>query len=122
MRLENFPIFIQDVLFLPFLASVAIYACVENERICNVDDLLFSVRLLYRLCVSPSVLHLFEQIFNRATGVLSLTHAFIIGHKLDRRNECIALSRMCYECEHCFISVSHNGVSPGGEELVVESV
>jgi hypothetical protein len=94
MRLEIFPIFIQDVLFLQLLACVAIHACVEDERICDVGDLLFSVRLLYRLCVSPSVLHLFEQIFNGETGVVSLAHAFIIGHKLDGRDECIALFQL----------------------------
>jgi hypothetical protein len=122
MRLEIFSIFIQYVLFLPFLACVAIHTCVEDERICDVDDLLFSVRLLSRLCVSPSVLHLFEQIFNGVTGVASLAHTFIIGHKLDGRDECISLFQMCYECERCFICVSQNGVGSGCEELVVERV
>jgi hypothetical protein len=122
MRLEVFPIFIQDVFFIPFLECVAIHACVEDERICDVDDLLFSVRLLSRLCISPYVLHLFEQVFNGATGVVSLAHAFIIGHNIDGRDECIALFQMCNECERYFICVSHNGVSSGREELVVESV
>jgi hypothetical protein len=80
VRLEIFPSFLQDVLLLLFLACVAIHACVKDERICDVNDLLFSIRLLHRLCIGPSILHLFEQIFNWATGVISLTYSLIIGH------------------------------------------
>jgi hypothetical protein len=80
VRFEIFPSFLQDVIFFSFFACVAINACVKYEGVRDVNYLLFLLRLLSCLRIGSSILHLSEQIFNRATGVISLTHPFIIGH------------------------------------------
>jgi hypothetical protein len=68
--LETVPYVIQDVAILPFLTSLIVYSCVEDESICNVNYLTAPICVVPCLRVCPTVQHLLVKILDRMTGII----------------------------------------------------